>query len=98
MAEPHDERRAALSQSLSSGQESDRLAPLQSMGSSHRHRQNLGTALVESQWIEDQVQLWLSKMTRRISEAEASQKIVTCVQTLSVITERAIKSEIIEEK
>ena len=84
MAEPHDERRAALSQSLSSGQESDRLAPLQSM--------------VESQWIEDQVQLWLSKMTRRISEAEASQKIVTCVQILSVITERAIKSEIIEEK
>ena len=59
---------------------------------------NLGTALVESQWIEDQVQLWLSKMTRRISEAEASQKIVTCVETLSVITERAIKSEIIEEK
>ena len=34
---------------------------------------NLGTALVESQWIEDQVQHWLSKMTRHISEAEASQ-------------------------
>ena len=59
---------------------------------------NLGTALVESQWIEDQVQIWLSKMTRRISEAEASQKIVTCVQSLNVITERAIKSECIEEK
>ena len=37
-------------------------------------------------------------MTRRISEAEASQKIVTCVQSLNVITERAIKSECIEEK
>ena len=57
---------------------------------------NLGTALVETQWIEDQVQLWLSKMTRRISEAEASQKIVTCVESLRTITERAIKSEIIE--
>ena len=36
---------------------------------------NLDTALVESPWIEDQVQLWLSKMTRRISEVEASQNI-----------------------
>ena len=42
--------------------------------------QNLGTALVETQWIEDQVQLWLSKMTRRISDAEASQKIITGTQ------------------
>ena len=42
---------------------------------------NLGTALVESQWIEDQVQLWLSKMTRHISEAEASQKIIAGAQT-----------------
>ena len=32
---------------------------------------NLGTALVESQWIEDQVQIWLNKMTRHITEAEA---------------------------
>ena len=37
---------------------------------------NLGTALVESQWIEDQVQIWLNKMTRHITEAEASQKII----------------------
>ena len=58
---------------------------------------NLGTALVESQWIEDQVQLWLSKMTRHISEAEASQKIIAGAQT-SGITERAIKSSVIVEK
>ena len=37
---------------------------------------NLGTALVESQWIEDQVQIWLKKMTHHITEAEASQKIM----------------------
>ena len=34
---------------------------------------NLGTALVESQWIEDQVQVWLNKKTRHIPEVEASQ-------------------------
>ena len=45
---------------------------------------NLGTALVESQWIE----LWLSKMTRHISRT----------QTLGIITERAIGSSVIEEK
>ena len=43
---------------------------------------NLGTALVESQWIEDQVQLWLSKMTRHISEAEASQKVIAGAQNI----------------
>ena len=59
---------------------------------------NLSTALVETQWIEDQVQLWLIKLTRRISDAEPSQKIVTCVQSLKIITERALKSEMIEEK
>ena len=37
-------------------------------------------------------------MTRRVSEAEALKKIVTCVQILNVIIERAIKAEIIEEK
>ena len=35
---------------------------------------NLGTALVESQWIEHQVQVWLNKITRHITEAEDSQK------------------------
>ena len=59
---------------------------------------SLRQKLWHTQWIEDQVQLWLSKMTRRISEAEASQKIVTCVQSLKIITERALKSEMIEEK
>ena len=43
---------------------------------------NLGTALVESQWIEDQVQLWRSKMTRHISEAEASQKVIAGAQNV----------------
>ena len=47
---------------------------------------NLGTALVELQWIEDQVHLWLNKMTRHISEAEASQKIIARAQTLGIIT------------
>ena len=59
---------------------------------------NLGTALVGSQWIEDQVQIWLNKMTRHIGEAEASQKIIAGAQTLGTITERAIESEVIEEK
>ena len=54
---------------------------------------DLGTALVESQWIE----LWLSKMTRHISEAEAPQKIIARTQTLGIITERAIGSSVIEE-
>ena len=59
---------------------------------------NLGTALVETQWIEDQVQLWLSKMTRHISVAGASHKIIVGTQTLWIITERAMKSSVIEEK
>ena len=59
---------------------------------------NLGTALVESQWIEDQVQFWLNKMTRHITEAEASQKIIAGAQTLGVITDRAFESSVIEEK
>ena len=59
---------------------------------------NLGTALVESQWIEDQVQIWLNKMTRHITEAEASQKIIAGAQTLGVITDRALESSVIEDK
>ena len=59
---------------------------------------NLGTALVESQWIEDQVQIWLNKMSRHITEAEASQKIIAGSQTLGVITDRAIESSVIEEE
>ena len=59
---------------------------------------NLGTALVESQWIEDQVQICLNKMTRHITEAEASQKIIAGAQSLGVITDRAIESSVIEEK
>ena len=43
---------------------------------------NLGTALVESQWIEDQVQIWLNKITRHFSEAEASHKIIAGAPTL----------------
>ena len=41
---------------------------------------------------------WLSKMTRHISEAEASLKIITGAQTLEIITERAIESSVVEEK
>ena len=59
---------------------------------------NFGTALVESQWIEDQVQIWLNKMTRHITETEASQKIIAGAQSLGVITDRAIESSVIEEK
>ena len=59
---------------------------------------NLGTALVESQRIQDQVQIWLNKMTRHITEAEASQKIIAGAQTWGVITDRALESIVIEEK
>ena len=41
---------------------------------------------------------WLSKMTGHISEAEASQKIITGAQTLEIITERAIELSVVEEK
>ena len=58
----------------------------------------LGTALVESQRIEDPVQIWLNKMTHHITEAEPSQKIIAGAQTLGVITDRAIESSVIEEK
>ena len=37
-------------------------------------------------------------MTRHITEAEASQKIIAGAQTLGVITDRAIESSVIEEK
>ena len=46
---------------------------------------NLGTTLVESQWIQDQVQIWLNKMTRHITEAEASQKIIAGAQTSQIV-------------
>ena len=59
---------------------------------------HLGTALVESKWIENQVQIWLNKMTRHITEAEASQKIIAGAQMLGVITDRAIESSVTEEK
>ena len=74
MAETHAEGRAARSQSRFWTRK--RLIGLVAIDGydSSTPTKNLGTALVESQWIEDQVQLWLSKMTRHISEAEASQK------------------------
>ena len=59
---------------------------------------NLGTALVEPQWIEDQVQNWLNKMTLHITKAEASQKIIAGAHTMGVITDRAIESSVIEDK
>ena len=52
---------------------------------------NLGTALVESQWIEDQVQIWLNKMTRHITEAEASQKIIAGAQQIVQSSQMSLK-------
>ena len=59
---------------------------------------NLCRSQAESQWIEDQVQIGLNKMTRHITEAEASHKTIAGAQTLAVIKDRAIESSVIEEK
>ena len=58
---------------------------------------NLGTALVESQWIEDQLQISFKQTTHHTSETEASQKNIAGGQTLGIITERVIETSVIEE-
>ena len=67
------------------------------LGSSNTGK-NLGTAQTETLRIEDQVQLWLSKMTRRISEPESSQKIIIWTQSLRISTETTIRLSVIEDK
>ena len=61
MAETHAEGRTARSQSLVFGQEKaiDRLRCSRWVRLIDTDK-NLGTALVESQWIKDQVQIWLN--------------------------------------
>ena len=91
----HAEGRAARSQSLVFGQGSGQLAPLQSMGTTHRHRQrpwhSSGRVTVDRRSSS-------SLAEQDDPTAEASQKIIAGAQTLGIITERAIKSSVVEEK
>ena len=99
VAETHAEGRTARSQSLVFWTRKRLIGSVAIDGcDSSTPTKTLGQLWLSHNGFKIKFQIWLNKMTRHISEAEASQKIIAGAQTKGIIAERAIESSVIGEK